>query len=193
MSASGAARAFDNGGCETPFIVDGDLHRWNLFGCDMQIEMHAHALYRIAYDLLRQTAAQASGHGGLLLGEVERLDQETVDVKVVGVEPCESGSLPSVLTDCGSVLGFYRIVDQGELAFSDFDMNLALSRFPCSDKVFLLVKPSGSGTARACFFFWNDKELGSEHVEFPIVECQGGVTPFGWLENIPSLPPSSTK
>jgi len=133
------------------------------------------------------------GHGGLLLGEVERPDQETVDVKVMGVEPCESGSLPSVLTDCGSVLGFYRFVDQGELAFSDFDMNLAISRFPSPDKVFLLVKPSGSGAARACFFFWNDKGLSSEQAEFPVVERQGGITPFGWLENIPRLPPSSTQ
>src|SRR5262249_32118018 len=142
------------------------------------------AVSRIAHDLMRKPADQ-NDLAGLLLGKVSPLDPRTVTV--MSVEPCASTELHSILMNCGLVLGYYRIVVHPELAFADLDRNLVRSRFPGPDGVFLLLKPSPSGSARARFFFWSDSALASERSDFPVVESKAGEIPYIWEERIPSL------
>jgi protein TonB len=166
----------DSGDSGAPLGLEDKFHRWSLSG--LQIAMHEDAISRIAYDLMRKTEAQED-LGGLLLGKVSQLEPRTITV--MSVEPCPSSELHSILMNCGLVLGFYRIVAHGELALTDVDRNLVGSRFPGRDAVFLLIKSSSKGPARAGFFFGNDSGLATERSDFPLVE-------YIWEERIPNLP-----
>jgi periplasmic protein TonB len=173
----------NNGDSGAPLALEDKFHRWNLPG--IRIEMHEDAISRIGYDLGRKTAAQ-DDLAGLLLGKVSRLDPRTVTV--MSVEPCASTELHSFLMNCGFVLGFYRIVANEELAFTDLDRNLVRGRFAGREGVFLLIKPSPPGPARGGFFFSNDSGLVSERSDFPVVERKAGEIPYVWEERIPNVP-----
>src|SRR5262249_54938546 len=173
----------NNGDSREPLGLEDKFHRWNLSG--IRIEMHEDAVSRIGHDLMRKTASQ-DDLAGLLLGKVSRLDPRTVTV--MSVEPCAATELHSTLVNCGLVVGFYRIARHEALALTELDRNLIRGRFPGPDGVFLLIKPSLSGPARAGFFFWNEGGLASERSDFPVIERKAGEIPYVWEERIPRGP-----
>jgi hypothetical protein len=181
---TGVSAAPESADAVVAHLIDGDFYRWLLAYDRLWLELHSGVVQQISDDLLQSSVDNRyEDVGGLFLGVSETAGTKLVRVAVL--EPCRSPDLHRVLAfwshrailaagpgaprEFTAVLGFYRIVFDDDLEFSDLDRNLAERYFADPGKVFLLVKLSRAQTISARAFFWNGDSIESEPISFPEV------------------------
>lgn len=144
-----------------------DYYTWSFPGCPVQIRLDLALVDRI-----RRKLAESSGRGrSLLLGQHSGLGR----IEITDEYPTSGESLASAIPAAQaahpglSVVGYWRVQDDGPLRLEEEDHALARAVFNDPRFVFLLIQAGAKPVPNACFFFWDGGRIDGDVaiLEFP--------------------------
>jgi hypothetical protein len=149
--------------------TDGETHYlWAFPGSPVKVRLDLAVASAIAARIQQNT-----GDRGLLLGRAS--SQITEIQESQPLPPGETGVIEPILANAAKLtgepylVGFYRTHDGDSLRLTDQDYALAETYFTAPYCVFLVIRPGGSETPTATFFFRDERGMNGDFafLEFP--------------------------
>lgn len=143
-------------------------YAWSFPGSPIKVQLNLAVVDRLQKQL-QQSDCVEQEHG-LLLGRSSGHTSEINDFRALS--PSALSDIQSIAASAQesgepSVIGYYRVQQNGVLRMSERDFSLAEAIFPGAHQVFLLIQFSDSGPANATFFF---RDEGRMCGDFPFLE-----------------------
>jgi protein TonB len=133
---------------------------------------------------------EGPAQGGLLLGGVPR-NGVTEITRLQWVQTFDPDVIQEALAHSRhKVVGFFRVTHDGELVLGADDLYLASGYFQDPNSVFLVARTKASGSADACFFFWDNGRIQGDFalMEIPLDRHQLAVAEQQRQRNLASRP-----